>query len=74
MQYNEIYTLVKPIYQWLQEHYPHDKYLKIETSGFSLCEERTMGINEEKFDKVKQAINEKIQKIERGDCNASTEE
>lgn len=45
MKYNEIYELVKPIYQWLEEHYPNDKYIKIETSGFSLCEDRTMSIN-----------------------------
>lgn len=53
MRYNEIYELVKPIYQWLEEHYPHDKYIKIERNGFSLCEDRTMGINQKEFDKTK---------------------
>lgn len=45
MQYNKIYELVKPIYKWLEEHYPHDKYIKIECNGFSLCEDKTMGVN-----------------------------
>ena len=45
MKYNEIYELVKPIYQWLEEHYPNDKYIKIDTNGFSLCEDRTMSVN-----------------------------
>lgn len=57
MKYNEIYELVKPIYQWLEEHYPNDKYLKVETSGFSLCEERTMGINDKMWDDIKQVLN-----------------
>lgn len=52
MKYNEIYELVKPIYQWLEEHYPHDKYIKIETSGFSLCEDRTMSVNSEAMERV----------------------
>lgn len=60
MQYNEIYELVKPIYQWLEEHYPHDKYIKIERSGFSLCEEDTMGINQDEFNKTKAWIRGRI--------------
>lgn len=57
MQYNEIYELVKPIYRWLEEHYPHDKYLKIEISGFSLCEDKTMGINDKMAENMGQILN-----------------
>ena len=63
MQYNEIYELVEPIYQWLKEHYPNDKYLKIERSGFSICEERTMGINQGIFDDLKSKISKELKDI-----------
>lgn len=63
MQYNEIYELVKPIYQWLKEHYPNDKYLKIERSGFSLCEDRTMGVNQEICSNIKEKINKELKSM-----------
>lgn len=62
MQYNEIYELVKPFYQWLKEHYSNDKYLKIERSGFSICEDRTMGINQEIYSNIKEKINKELKK------------
>lgn len=60
MRYNEIYELVKPIYQWLEEHYPHDKYIKIETNGFSLCEDRTMAVNSKVMERVMKNFKEEM--------------
>lgn len=63
MQYNEIYELIKPIYQWLEEHYPHDKYIKIEHNGFSICEDRIMGVNSEVFNNIKGEIKKELKNI-----------
>lgn len=37
MQYNEIYELFEPIFQWLKEQYPNDGFFIVERNGARFC-------------------------------------
>ncbi len=40
IDYCEIYKLFDPIFKWLQDHYPHDTYFVIDSTGATMYEKR----------------------------------